>query len=79
MYQSHESYSSVGLGSERTNEVVKFAKELSPSVYGAKITGGGSGGTVCILAHGLEGKESVHRLHKALCAKYKSKLKLFES
>ncbi len=79
MYQSHESYSSIGLGSERTDEIVKFAKELNPSVHGAKITGGGSGGTVCILAHGLEGKESVHRLHQALCAKYKSKLKLFES
>ena len=79
MYQSHESYSSVGLGSDRTDEIVRFAKELSPVIYGAKITGGGSGGTVCILTRGAEGKESVHRLHLALCAKYKSKLKLFES
>ncbi len=79
MYLSHESYSLCGVGSEQTDEIVELSKELGPTVYGAKITGGGSGGTVCILAVGNEGKESVQRLHQSLCAKYNSRLKLFES
>ena len=79
MYQSHESYSLCGIGSEQTDEIVELSKDLGAAVYGAKITGGGSGGTVCILAVGNEGKESVQRLHQSLCAKYNSRLKLFES
>jgi galactokinase len=46
MYQSHESYSRCGLGSGRTDEIVSLAKNAA-GVYGAKITGGGNGGTVC--------------------------------
>ncbi len=48
MFQAHESYSLCGLGSDRTDEIVSFAKKLT-GVYGAKITGGGNGGTVCLL------------------------------
>ena len=79
MYESHKSYSRCGLGSARTDEIVNLAQELGHGIVGAKITGGGSGGTVCILVSGFEGKESVYRLHQSLCAKYKVKLKLFES
>ena len=52
MYQSHRSYSACGLGSEGTDRLVELAREAGPSqgVYGAKITGGGSGGTVAILS-----------------------------
>jgi L-arabinokinase len=52
MYQSHASYSSCGLGSERTDLLVRLVREAGPGagLYGAKITGGGSGGTVAILA-----------------------------
>jgi L-arabinokinase len=51
MYQSHESYSACGLGSEGTDRLVELAREAGPArgIYGAKITGGGSGGTVAIL------------------------------
>lgn len=51
MYQSHASYSSCGLGSEGTDRLVALARAAGPSrgVFGAKITGGGSGGTVAIL------------------------------
>jgi L-arabinokinase len=51
MLQSHCSYSSVGLGSDGTDAIVALVEELGPSrgLFGAKITGGGSGGTVCIL------------------------------
>ncbi len=79
MYQAHDSYSRCGLGSSRTDEIVQLAKELGASVTGAKITGGGSGGTVCILAIGDEGKERVRSLHQSLTKKYNASLKLFES
>ena len=51
MYQSHASYSACGLGSAGTDLLVKLVRDLSTShgLYGAKITGGGSGGTVAIL------------------------------
>lgn len=51
MYQSHGSYSACGLGSEGTDLLVALAKEAGTAqgIYGAKITGGGSGGTVAIL------------------------------
>jgi L-arabinokinase len=52
MYESHASYSACGLGSEGTDRLVALARNLgiAHGVYGAKITGGGSGGTVAILA-----------------------------
>ncbi len=51
MYQSHGSYSACGLGSDGTDLLVALAREAGPAqgIYGAKITGGGSGGTVAIL------------------------------
>jgi len=53
MYQSHESYSACGLSSEGTDLLVKLVREagLDEGLYGAKITGGGSGGTVAVLGH----------------------------
>src|SRR6266498_2024219 len=54
MYQSHASYSACGLGSggtDRLVEMVRGATSDCPPLYGAKITGGGSGGVVAILAH----------------------------
>ena len=52
MYQSHASYSACGLGSEGTDRLVALVRqaEASAGLYGAKITGGGSGGTVAVLA-----------------------------
>jgi galactokinase len=51
MYQSHASYSACGLGSAATDRIVELARAAGPEqgIYGAKITGGGSGGTVAIL------------------------------
>jgi galactokinase len=63
MYQSHASYSACGLGSAATDRIVELAREAGPGqgIYGAKITGGGSGGTVAIL--GLrDAAESVRRI-----------------
>ena len=51
MVQSHESYGACGLGSDGTDRLVALARELGADrgLFGAKITGGGSGGTVAIL------------------------------
>src|SRR5215467_12248577 len=51
MYQSHASYSACGLGSAATDRIVELARAAGPEqgIYGAKITGGGSGGTVAVL------------------------------
>lgn len=52
MYASHESYSGCGLGSSGTDRLVEMVRDAGPErgLYGAKITGGGSGGTVAVLA-----------------------------
>jgi L-arabinokinase len=60
MYQSHASYSACGLGSEGTDLLVKLVRGTGPTkgLYGAKITGGGSGGTVAVLG-GRDAEASV--------------------
>jgi galactokinase len=52
MYQSHASYSACGLGSSGTDRLVNLVRAAGPTaqLYGAKITGGGSGGTIAVLA-----------------------------
>lgn len=52
MFASHASYSACGLGSDGTDELVAAARALGPNrgIFGAKISGGGSGGTVSVLA-----------------------------
>jgi galactokinase len=51
MYQSDASYRSCGLGSEATDRLVSLVRAAGASrgFFGAKITGGGSGGTVAVL------------------------------
>ncbi len=49
MYAAHASYSACGLGAEETDLLVELARAQSDSVAGAKISGGGSGGTVVFL------------------------------
>jgi L-arabinokinase len=50
MYESHESYSRCGLGADGTDELVAMVRESGGNeLFGAKITGGGSGGTVAVL------------------------------
>jgi L-arabinokinase len=51
MYESHSSYSACGLGSDGTDVIVDLVRGAGAKagMYGAKITGGGSGGTVAIL------------------------------
>ena len=51
MYGSHASYSACGLGSAGTDLLVDLVRSAgrAQGLYGAKITGGGSGGTVAVL------------------------------
>ena len=51
MYQSHDAYTECGLGSSATSAIVDIVRGLGPGsgLYGAKITGGGAGGTVAVL------------------------------
>jgi L-arabinokinase len=51
MAESHASYGACGLGSEGTDRLVALVQRTGPDsgMFGAKITGGGSGGTVAVL------------------------------
>jgi galactokinase len=51
MYQSHVSYGACGLGSPGTDRLVSLvrAEGAQNGLYGARITGGGCGGTVVVL------------------------------
>ncbi|MBC8140535.1 MAG: GHMP kinase [Armatimonadetes bacterium] len=49
MLSAHRSYSDCGIGTPETDLLVELAAAQGESVAGAKITGGGSGGTVCVL------------------------------
>ena len=67
MFASHASYSACGLGSDGTDLLVDLARAAGAEagIYGAKITGGGSGGTVAILAR----EDAVDRIRQ-IAAEY---------
>ena len=61
MRAAHESYVACGLSSTGTDRLVELVAEEGPEagLFGAKITGGGSGGTVAVL--GLDSSEDAVR------------------
>ncbi len=67
MLASHQSYSACGLGSDGTDRLVAMVAEAGADagLFGAKITGGGSGGTVAIL-----GRSDAEPAVRALAARY---------
>ena len=67
MYQSHASYSDCGLGSPGTNGIVELVRQEGPrrGLYGARITGGGSGGTVVVL-----GRADADHVVRGIAARY---------
>lgn len=80
MFASHASYSACGLGSEATDWIVEQVRERrdkGAALCGAKITGGGSGGTVAIL--GLKGKGwyEVLRIKKAMAERFGRSAEVF--
>jgi len=71
MYRSHESYSArCGLGTPETDLIVDLVRERGPAhgLYGAKITGGGAGGTVAVLGAGADAR--VHTAAEQVAAEY---------
>ncbi len=79
MYGSHEGYSSVGLGEPVTQAIVDKVKQegVIKGVYGARISGGGSGGTVVILADEEKGIETVKEIHQYMQEETGKELYLF--
>jgi galactokinase len=64
MFQSHWSYSECGLGCEATDRLVNFVRDEcgDGKLYGAKITGGGGGGTVAVLGAAEGAEEAFGRV-----------------
>lgn len=65
MLESHASYNRCGLGSPGTDAIVEMVQadaSFGKHLFGAKITGGGSGGTVCVLCYDDEGRSAVAQL-----------------
>jgi galactokinase len=67
MAESHASYSACGLGSDGTDRLVELVARAGPSrgLFGAKITGGGSGGTVAVL-----GREAAEPTVRSIAREY---------
>ncbi len=67
MFQSHAGYSACGLGSDGTDLLVELVREAGPErgLFGARITGGGSGGTVAVL-----GRRDAGPAVEAIAAEY---------
>jgi galactokinase len=53
LYESHAGYSRCGLGVPRTDEIVDAVRAAGPGrgLFGARVSGGGSGGTVVVVGH----------------------------
>ncbi|CAH2069789.1 unnamed protein product [Thlaspi arvense] len=74
MYQCHDSYSACGLGSDGTDRLVRLVQNMEKlkhsktgngTLYGAKITGGGSGGTVCVIGRSnLRSSEQILQIQR---------------
>jgi L-arabinokinase len=70
MYESHASYGACGLGSRGTDLLVDLVREEGPAagLFGARITGGGSGGTVAVVGRRDAGpaiERIVEQYHRA--------------
>ncbi len=63
MLMAHESYNRCGLGDACTDLLVELAMSEGPThgIYGAKSSGGGSGGTV-VLLHDRKGRAAISRI-----------------
>jgi L-arabinokinase len=68
MYHSHAGYSAIGLGCPETDVMVEAVRARGPDhgFYGARVSGGGSGGTVVVLLEATVLPE-LERLSANLC------------
>jgi galactokinase len=60
MYESHRAYTALGLNSTGTDLIVELVRREA-GLFGAKITGGGSGGTVAVLGD-ERSREAIERV-----------------
>lgn len=69
MYQAHAGYMACGLGEPNTDRIVQLVRQAGSAqgLYGAKITGGGSGGSVAVL-----GRRGADAAIAAIAAQYES-------
>lgn len=75
-WQCHDSYSACGIGSDGTDRLVRLVQNMenlksskteNGTLYGAKITGGGSGGTVCVIGKSsLRSSEQILQVPKSI-------------
>ncbi|MCW3120086.1 MAG: L-arabinokinase [Chitinophagaceae bacterium] len=79
MYQSHDAYTECGLGAKATDLLVSLCKKegFENGIFGAKITGGGAGGTVAVLAHNKAGNV-IERIFSAYAVAKMGEPYLFE-
>ena len=72
MFASHESYNTIKLGSTETDTIVAIVRDVDPQrnlLFGAKITGGGCGGAVCVLALDTpEARDAIERVRERFAA-----------
>ncbi len=81
MLASHEGYNSVGLGEPVTNRIVELVRErrgMGNDIYGARISGGGSGGTVTVMVGSEQGFENLLEIRRIMEEETGKELKLFE-
>jgi L-arabinokinase len=81
MLASHEGYNSVGLGEPVTNRIVELVRErrgMGNDIYGARISGGGSGGTVTVMVGSEQGYENLLEIRRIMEEETEKELKLFE-
>ena len=63
LYQSHRGYSAMGLGCAETDAIISILQSMvGEGVYGGRISGGGSGGTVVVLCE----ESAVERVRQQL-------------
>ena len=79
MYQSHQSYVDCGLSHPQADDLVSRVKQGSArSLYGARVTAQGGGGTVCVLCGGISGPEHAREIHEAYQRSFGSSVAFFK-
>ncbi len=77
MFRSHESYQACGLTEPRTDRIVDLVKDRwDEGLFGARITGGGSGGTVAVMAR-RGGGNAIDKLAERLTSETGNKPYIF--
>lgn len=79
MFQSHWSYTECGLGCKETDQLIELVREHCDrgKLFGAKITGGGAGGTVAVLGS-AEGASAFQEVVDDYARMHSSKPYVFE-